>query len=63
MRRFTALIGGFVRDEHGTTAIEYGLIAALVAVGMLVGLQALGAGNTSSWGSTSDKLTGAMKGK
>ena len=51
-----------MRDERGTTSIEYGLIAALVAVGMLVGLQALGAGNNSSWGSTSDKITGAMKG-
>jgi pilus assembly protein Flp/PilA len=63
MRRFNGLIGGFVRDARGTTAIEYGLIAALVAIGMLVGLQALGAGNTSSWGRTSDKITGAMKGK
>ena len=63
MRRFNGLIGGFVRDVRGTTAIEYGLIAALVAIGMLVGLQALGAGNNSSWGNTSDKITGAMKGK
>jgi hypothetical protein len=28
---------------------------------MLVGLQTLGAGNSSSWGKTSDKITGAMK--
>jgi pilus assembly protein Flp/PilA len=63
MRRFNGLIGGFARDERGTTAIEYGLIAALVAVGMLAGLQVLGSGNTSSWGSTSDKITNAMKGK
>ena len=61
--RFKGLIGGFVRDERGTTAIEYGLIATLVAIGMLVGLQALGGGNSSSWGSTSDKITSAMKGK
>lgn len=51
----------FARDGRGTTAIEYGLIAALVAVGMLVGLRALGEGNASSWGNTSNKLTNAMK--
>jgi len=33
----------------------------LVAVGMLAGLNALGAGNSSSWSSTSNKITNAMK--
>ena len=28
----------FVKDESGATAIEYGLIAAIVAVGIIVGL-------------------------
>jgi pilus assembly protein Flp/PilA len=51
----------FVRDERGTTSIEYGLIAALVAVGMLIGLRALGTGNSSSWGSTSNAIANAMK--
>lgn len=31
-----------VRDEQGATAIEYGLIAALIAVAAIVGMQALG---------------------
>jgi len=61
MLRFCGLMDRLVRDRRGTTSIEYGLIAVLVAVGMLVGLQALGAGNSSSWGKTSDKITGAMK--
>ena len=61
MLRFNGLVDRLVRDRRGTTSIEYGLIAALVAVGMLVGLQTLGAGNSSSWGKTSDKITGAMK--
>ncbi len=51
----------FARDERGTTSIEYGLIAALVAVGMLIGLKALGDGNSSSWGNTAGSLTNAMK--
>ena len=61
MRRFNGLIGGFVRDERGTTAIEYGLIVALVAIGFLAGLKALGDGNSASWGSTSNKIVDAMK--
>ena len=51
----------FVRDESGSTAIEYGLIALLVAVGCLAGLKALGDGTSASWGSTSNKITGAMQ--
>ena len=38
----TRLIGKFVRDESGATAIEYGLIAALVAVAAIAALRALG---------------------
>lgn len=62
MRRWFTLLDRFRRDSHGTTAIEYGLIAALVAIGMLAGLKALGDGNSSSWGSTSNKVTSAMSG-
>ena len=35
-------IVNFLRDEEGATAIEYGLIAGLVAVGLVVALTALG---------------------
>jgi len=33
----------FVKDESGATAIEYGLIAALIAVGIILSAQLLGA--------------------
>ena len=36
------LISRFVRDESGATAIEYGLIAALVAVVIITGITAVG---------------------
>ena len=36
------LISPFVRDESGATAIEYGLIAALVAVVIITGITAVG---------------------
>lgn len=32
----------FLRDEDGATAIEYGLIVALIALGIIVGLRAIG---------------------
>jgi len=32
----------FIRDEDGVTAIEYGLIATLVGVAIIVGAGALG---------------------
>ena len=36
------MIKQFLIDEQGATAIEYGLIAALVAVGLIVALSVLG---------------------
>jgi len=36
------LISRFVRDESGATAIEYGLIAALIAVVIITALTAIG---------------------
>jgi pilus assembly protein Flp/PilA len=51
----------FARDERGATAIEYSLIAALVAIGMLAGLKALGSGNSGGWSSTANTASNAMK--
>ena len=36
------LISRFVRDKSGATAIEYGLIAALIAVVIITGVTAVG---------------------
>ena len=36
------MIKSFLKDENGATAIEYGLIAALVAVAAIAALQTLG---------------------
>jgi pilus assembly protein Flp/PilA len=38
----TALLARFAADEGGSTAIEYGLLSALVAVAGITSLQALG---------------------
>ena len=36
------LIGRFVRNESGATAIEYGLIAALISVVIITAVTAVG---------------------
>jgi pilus assembly protein Flp/PilA len=46
----------FVRDESGATAIEYGLIAALVAVVIITALTTLGTKLTSTFDYVSGKL-------
>ncbi len=38
MTKFSA----FLKDESGATAIEYGLIASLIAVAIIAGAKALG---------------------
>ncbi|MCO5090255.1 Flp family type IVb pilin [Bosea sp. (in: a-proteobacteria)] len=38
----TNVFARFVKDESGATAIEYGLIAALVAVAAITGMTLLG---------------------
>jgi pilus assembly protein Flp/PilA len=37
-----SLVKRFVKDESGATAIEYGLIAALIAVGIIVAVTSMG---------------------
>jgi pilus assembly protein Flp/PilA len=32
------LLKSFLADRNGATAVEYGLLAALISIGMLVGL-------------------------
>jgi pilus assembly protein Flp/PilA len=38
----TSLVKRFAKDESGATAIEYGLIAAGIAVAIIAAVQALG---------------------
>ncbi len=48
------------KDEQGATAIEYGLIAALISVAAIVAMQAIGTSLTSLFQSVSSDLTGAV---
>jgi len=42
MTRIIEKIAWFVQDQDGVTAIEYGLIAALIAIGIVVALTTVG---------------------
>ncbi len=52
----------FVRDEDGSTAIEYGLIAALVSVAAIGALSALGDSLNNIFNMVSSELTSAAGG-
>lgn len=55
----TKLFARFAKDESGATAIEYGLIAALIAVGIITAATALGRDISSTFGKVSTELTKA----
>lgn len=40
--QLTSFFKNFLADDEGAAAIEYALIAALIALGLVVGAQALG---------------------
>ena len=42
MKTLQHAVARFVREEEGVTAIEYGLIAGLIAVVIIASVQALG---------------------
>jgi pilus assembly protein Flp/PilA len=46
----------FLRDDSGATAIEYGLIAAGIAVAIIAVVQGVGTKLTSTFQSVSDNL-------
>jgi pilus assembly protein Flp/PilA len=51
-----------MQDESGATAIEYGLIAALVSVAAITALQAMGTSLKDIFGIVSDELNEAASG-
>ena len=52
----TNLFARFVKDESGATAIEYGLIAALISVAIIAAATTLG----TNIGNTFNKVAGNM---
>ena len=46
------------RNEEGATAIEYGLIAALIAVAAITAMQSLGTNLSTTFNKVSTSMTG-----
>ena len=56
------LLTRFLRDQQGATAIEYGLIIALIFLVILSALTAFGGTSTGIFNTAMDKLRAAMGG-
>ena len=56
------LVIRFVHNQSGATAIEYGLIAALVSVGAIAAMTTFGGNLGSLFGEVRDRAGGAMDG-
>lgn len=50
------LISRFLNDESGATAIEYGLIAALISVAIIAGATTLGNTLSTTFNNISDQM-------
>ena len=46
--------------RRGATAIEYGLIAALIVIAMMAGMQSLGGGVGGMWTKLGDSMNNSM---
>ncbi|HKR23670.1 MAG TPA: Flp family type IVb pilin [Allosphingosinicella sp.] len=55
MRRFFELL----KDQSGATAVEYGLILAMVFLAMIGALSAVAGSTTEMWNYVSEEVTGA----
>jgi len=53
------LFSRYMKDESGATAIEYGLIAALISVVIIGVLESLGTSLNDKFTEINDKLSGA----
>jgi len=49
-------INKLLRDEQGATAIEYGLIAALIAVAAIAAMQSLGSELNTTFNTVQSKM-------
>jgi pilus assembly protein Flp/PilA len=59
MTKLRTLMTRIRRDEEGATAIEYGLLAALVAVAIIVAVGAIGTQLNTTFDGIQTELAGA----
>jgi len=59
LRLYTAFQSRFVRDEEGATAVEYGLMVALIAVVIIAAVTILGTNLSDKFQTVSDSVGAA----
>jgi pilus assembly protein Flp/PilA len=62
MKAFAIGIKRFLKDEEGVTMVEYGLIAALIAVVCIVAITNIGTNLNLVFEEICNKLSGAITG-
>lgn len=60
MKKFSNSFKAFWADEHGATAIEYGLLASLISVAILVSAGTVGDELVNVFDRISDALTASL---
>ena len=56
MSKFFSAVRTFIADEEGVTALEYGMIAALIAVVILASVELLGKGVNNAFDTIAKKM-------
>jgi len=59
MTKLTALFRGFIRDEEGATAVEYGVLIALIIGVLILVIAALGQSVGGAFNTTATAIDGA----
>lgn len=57
------LLNRLLKDEAGATAIEYGLMAALISVAAITAMGSLGNSLSNTFNYVSNQMTSAQSGK
>jgi pilus assembly protein Flp/PilA len=57
LRRFIAL----ARDSRGATAVEYGLVAALIVIAAMTAIQGVASQTVRMWNNVSNESANAMR--
>jgi pilus assembly protein Flp/PilA len=62
MSTLTSAVKTFINDENGVTAIEYGLIAALIATALVLAVGYVTTALDTSFGKIASDMTGTSGG-
>ncbi|WP_203311121.1 MULTISPECIES: Flp family type IVb pilin [Sphingomonas] len=59
LRRLCQAVFAFAREARGATAVEYGLVVALIVIAMIAALKGVADANTNMWTQVSSKVQSA----